>query len=108
MNSTDSSRLKEIGARAYQQGFSHGVWHVYTDLLGLFPVCKLSFFREQPTEDLLRRIYGSRFLHFAHFSPHEGGQLDGNSSGRPSVSRVESYRKEASLRWFRVALDRDR
>lgn len=70
MNSVNFARLKELEALMYRNGYCYGAWVVHTDKVGLFPVCELVFFREEPTEELLREQYGSHFLRFTHFAPH--------------------------------------
>lgn len=74
MNSVNLDEMKELANRMYKVNFPYGAWVVRLDLLKAFPVCELVFFREEPTEASLREKYGSRFLRFSHFNPHEKGQ----------------------------------
>lgn len=95
MNSTNVPELNRIDGRLYKQGYGYGAWVVRTDKLGLFPVCELLFFRKEPTEDSLRMNFGSHFLRFFPFSPHERVESNhgciGSSIATPTQFMVENF-----------------
>ena len=69
MNSADCQALHDREAGMYRLGYTYGAWVVRRDVLGLSPLCSLVYFREKPTDDDLRELYGDRVLHVAEASP---------------------------------------
>ena len=64
MNRAASDRLRKNDAGMYDMGYPYAAWVVRKDPLDLFPTCTLEYFRQEPTEERLRAIYGEKLLHF--------------------------------------------
>lgn len=69
MNRVLADRLRESDSRGYELGYPYAAWIVCKDPLDLFPTCHLEYFREEPTRERLRAIYGERLMHFAPAFP---------------------------------------
>jgi hypothetical protein len=74
MNDADCRELREREGSLYRIGYIYGAWIVRQDVLGLSPLCSLTYFREKPTPEELHERYGNRVLHVAEAIPcPEGG-----------------------------------
>lgn len=71
MNRAIAGDLADRCKALYSLGYPYGAWVVKEDPLRLFPSCNLQFFREKPSAESLRALYGSRFLHYAPADPAE-------------------------------------
>jgi len=69
MNAAQCKTLRERETEMYQLGYGYGAWVVHKDLLGLSPVCSLTYFREPPTAEDLAAAYGDDVLHVATAEP---------------------------------------
>lgn len=69
MNIAMAARLRAKDAELYDMGYPYAAWVVCKDPLDLFPKCGLEYFRQEPTEERLRAIYGERLLHFTPAFP---------------------------------------
>jgi len=69
MNSAEREALREREAAMYRLGYGYGAWVVREDVLGLSPLCTLTYFRERPSDAELRELYGDRLLHVAEAFP---------------------------------------
>lgn len=69
MNSAQCRSLRTTEAEMYELGYPYGAWVVRKDPLGLSPVCSLTYFRTQPTQEVLGAMYGKRVLHIAQATP---------------------------------------
>lgn len=69
MNAARREPLGAQEAELYRLGYGYGAWVVRRDVLGLCPVCSLTYFREKPTPGELRELYGDRLLHIADAAP---------------------------------------
>jgi hypothetical protein len=69
MNAAERAMLRQREAEMYRLGYTYGAWVVRLDMLGLFPVCSLTYFREKPTAGELQAAYGNRLLHIVEAVP---------------------------------------
>jgi len=76
MNSADRDALRERESVMYRLGYGYGAWVVREDVLGISPLCTLTYFREKPTEAELRELYGDRVLHVAEAFPAPAADAD--------------------------------
>ncbi len=76
MNSADCEALRERESAMYRLGYGYGAWVVREDVLGLSPLCTLTYFREKPTDAELRELYGERVLHVAEAFPATAANTD--------------------------------
>lgn len=76
MNSADSEALRDREAVMYRLGYGYGAWVVRRDVLGLSPLCTLTYFRERPTQADLRELFGDRVLHVAEAAPASAANDD--------------------------------
>lgn len=69
MNAAEREALSAQESGLYRLGYGYGAWLVRRDVLGLSPVCTLTYFREKPTPEELQALYGDRLLHVADAVP---------------------------------------
>ena len=63
MNAARADWLRRREAGMYRMGYPYAAWVVKEDGLGLFPVCSLEFFRDEPTPELVQAALGPHLLH---------------------------------------------
>lgn len=69
MNATAADSVRRQGDGTYRLGYPYAAWVVRLDALGLFPVCSLTYFREEPNQETMKALHGSRFLRLSPLSP---------------------------------------
>lgn len=69
MNTAEREAWGVQEGELYRLGYGYGAWLVRKDVLGLDPVCTLTYFREKPTPEELQALYGDRLLHVADAVP---------------------------------------
>ena len=76
MNSAECEAIHDRESAMYRLGYGYGAWVVRRDVLGFAPLCSLVYFREKPTDEELRELFGDRVLHVAEASPARAANDD--------------------------------